>query len=353
MSPIIQLIQITLGKRSAFEGEISPPAVALWLKEAKKQSLIGVLSPAIKQLLIDGPRELRQPLFNWMANALKIEDKNKEMNQKLSDVVSAFSSAGIETVVLKGQGVAALYPNPLWRSCGDIDLWVRGDRSAISEKLPSLGEVKKVLYYHTEMCCFGDTEVEVHFHPSWFNDPLMDRRFNRWLDSVADSQFSRDIVSGFRSPDCYFNLVYCFVHIFKHIFSEGVGLRQIMDYYYILLHSEKEQRNEASKVLKSFGMGKTLGALMYILKKVFILDEEYFLEAPSEKYGNILLEKVLLGGNFGKSNPTNVHGRENDFQAGLRKIKISLESFFLCPREVIWLPVYKIWHLHWRKTNNK
>jgi len=355
MNEIIQLIQIAIGKKEGYDGVITPDTVRMWLSEAKKQSLIGVLTPAVSKLLkgSDNFAQLKQPLFNWMANSLKVEDRNRKMNMRTVEVSELMKSNGIDTCVLKGQGTASLYPNPLWRVCGDIDLWVRGDRHRIMEQLSSIGAVGKTVYYHTEMTCFGDTEVEVHFHPTWFNDPFVNRKFKIWLRSVEEEQFCRDSGLGFSCPTVAFNLVYSFLHIFKHVFSEGVGLRQMMDYYYIVCHSNADEREKAARTLRSFGLGRMLGGVTFVMKEVFLLDGEYLMAEPSEKFGKPLLAQTLRGGNFGKSDPRNVHGKETLLEAGFRKIKISLNTISLCPGEVLWLPVYKIWHLFWRKINTQ
>lgn len=87
------------------------------------------------------------------------------------------------------------------------------------------------------------------------------------------------------------------------------------------------------------------------MKEIFILEDEYLLCAPSEKYGKKLLKDIEQGGNFGHFNQGNKHGKENRIQRGLRNLRHNMNLLLDYPSEVIWSPFWKIWHWGWRKIN--
>ena len=106
---------------------------------------------------------------------------------------------------------------------------------------------------------------------------------------------------GFFVPSIEFNLVFLLLHIFRHYLYEGVGMRQLMDYYFVLRHSDASQREEAMRVLCDLKVDSFAGALMDVLHTIFGLEEEYMLCTPDKKRGKRLLGIVLEGGNFGHS----------------------------------------------------
>ena len=136
------------------------------------------------------------------------------------------------------------------------------------------------------------------------------------------------------------------VHINRHIFEEGVGVRLLMDYYFILKHSTVEERVEACKVLSDIGLKKFVGAVMYVMQQVFLL-EEYLLLCVSDKtLGSRLLDSVMAGGNFGKALGLK-HGR-NKLEKGLLH---NLQLMLPYANEAMWIPFFQVWHYGWRKKH--
>jgi len=156
---------------------------------------------------------------------------------------------------------------------------------------------------------------------------------------------------GFATPTIKFNLVYSLIHIYRHLFDEGIGLRQMMDYYYIMQHSIETERSEAYRALCNLGMKRFVSAAMYVMVGVYSMNQQYLLCEPSEKYGTKLLNSILEGGNFGHYNNKNAHGKENRIQRGIRNIRHNLSVLSDYPSEVLWSPIWKCWHWCWRKWN--
>src|SRR5690606_38408591 len=69
------------------------------------------------------PQHIR---IKWAIRADQIERSNQRMNDVIIEQQSYFSDHGIKAVLLKGQGVASCYTNPLRRVSGDVDWYLEG-----------------------------------------------------------------------------------------------------------------------------------------------------------------------------------------------------------------------------------
>lgn len=244
-----------------------------------------------------------------------------------------------------------LYPNSKHRRCGDIDLWVEGKRDDIVNYIRSKGvKVYDVHLVHATAEFFKDVPVEIHFCPSWMYNPILNRRLQFFFASQASAQFAHyDEKVGFAYPTVFFNLVHSMVHINRHVFEEGIGLRQLMDYYFILKHSSREERSEAYNVLCFVGLRKFVGAVMYVMQQVFLLEEDLMLCRPNSIIGSRLLDSIMAGGNFGKALGLK-HGR-NKLEKGLLQLKHNLQLMLPYANEAMWIPFFQVWHYGWRKKH--
>lgn len=126
------------------------------------------------------------------------------------------------------------------RQSGDIDvlLWKDGlslkeNRKAVMELARGLDSEASGSEHHVHAHIFSDTEVELHFEPSYFCNPWANRRFRRWGEEHREDMVCCEEL-GFMVPDAEYNIVFMLSHIFRHYVSEGVGMRQLMDYYFVL-----------------------------------------------------------------------------------------------------------------------
>lgn len=315
-----------------------------------KQSVDGVVLEDVCNLMEKySDANISTVKLQWIANTLKIEKRNEQANLRAKQLTDFFLNGGYRSCVLKGQGVALLYTNPKRRCCGDIDLWVEGERGEIVNFIRSRGvRIYDVHLVHATAVFFEDIPVEIHFRPSWMYNPFLDRKLQKFFTEQASEQFANyDESVGFAYPTIYFNLVHSIVHINRHIFEEGIGLRQLMDYYYILQHSTQQKRSDAYEVLCSVGLKKFVGAVMYVLKQVFLLEDDLMLCKPNSVLGIPLLDSIIAGGNFGKAFGLR-HGR-NKFEKGLLQWKHNLQLMLPYANEAMWIPAFQVWHYLWRK----
>lgn len=271
---------------------------------AQKQAVEGICSPA--QLVGNlPPKEL---LLKWYVSESKIRHRNKVMSRQAVILTEKFREAGMSCCILKGQGNAMLYPDPALRMSGDIDVWVDADKTLLQEYVRKQFPDAEVGFKHIKFPLFEDTEVDVHDTPLIFYHPGHNRRLQQWLESNKAEQMSRrvrlpDTDGEISVPTPAFNAVYQLGHILIHLEDKGIGLRQFVDYYYVLDKlgdASVEEKEEIRRTWKKFGLQKLARAVMWIEREMLGLEEKYLLAPPDERMGRLLADDIMEGGNFGQ-----------------------------------------------------
>ena len=160
---------------------------------------------------------------------------------------------------------------------------------------------------------------------------------------------------GITTASVSFNVVYQLVHIYRHLFNEGIGLRQLLDYYFVLktfweVGMERlEVREKCLEQIEHFGMKSFASAVMYVLQTVFAMPDEYLLYPQDEKRGCFLLNEIMLAGNFGFYDERNViNANESYIKRFIRRQKRFSRFFIQYPSEVIWGPYFTVKQRLWR-----
>lgn len=361
-----ELLQVAIGNRNGLTACPSDEEWALLYELAKKQALVGITFKGIEEL----PSEQRPPMLlfiKWSGMAIKLKDKNHLLNQECAEITEDLESVGFHSVVLKGQSNRVNYGDELcdYRTPGDIDLWTWADTGGIGRIVEYTKQHRlahgipvmpwhRILYYHVESRTSRGTEIEFHYRPTYLNCLWRNRRLQKWfVDERLRMKDEGLKLMDFPIPSNSFNAEYQLLHIYKHLFEEGIGLRQILDYYFVMKEFAKsndpqEKKEEILKTLASFGMMKFVGAMMWVLQTVFSMDPEYMLCAPDEKEGRFLLDEIMKAGNFGKFDERIKHGG-SQFQHAWEKTKHNLRLVTHYPEEVLWEPFFRVYHWWWRR----
>ena len=214
---------------------------------AKKQCLVGVLFDGIKKLPAEHVGMKKELLLQWMAESQMLEKANVRLNDAAIQVSEWFRKKGFRTCILKGQGNALMYPNPYSRTPGDIDIWVEGGDKRVISFVRSISPHEKACYHHIEFPSYKGVEVEVHYRPSFLLCFWHNRKLQKYYERVKEEQFSHRVMLGEQGeiaiPMVEFNLIFQLTHIFSHLMNEGIGLRQLVDYYYVLCDFYKVYQN--------------------------------------------------------------------------------------------------------------
>ena len=214
---------------------------------AQKQCLVGVLFDGIKKLPAEHVGMEKELLLQWMAESQMLKKTNVRLNDAAIQVSEWFRKKGFRTCILKGQGNALMYPNPYSRTPGNIDIWVEGGDKRVISFVRSISPHEKACYHHIEFPSYKGVEVEVHYRPSFLLCFWHNRKLQKYYERVKEEQFSHRVMLGEQGeiaiPTVEFNLIFQLTHIFSHLMNEGIGLRQLLDYYYVLCDFYKVYQN--------------------------------------------------------------------------------------------------------------
>lgn len=402
-----ELLQVAIGTRLSLSVKPTSREWALLFEMAKKQALVAIAFAGVNRMressdsaddfgLSIGIDEMTY--LKWLGMTAKVAQRNKELSVSCASLCKELAHDGLYACILKGQSNLVNYPEDL-RDCrtpGDIDVWCglmdpegidiavgdskgahyekyQGERGVIEWVLADWrikGNNKPEVQYHHVDWEYKGVDCEVHFKPSWLNNPFHNARLQKWCKE--NEQRNKCEFDSFNIPTVGFNAVYQIVHIYRHLFNEGIGLRQLLDYYFVLktlssdaIHAQKDgqtmgmwdedlavgikSKNELMHILSSFGMKPFASAVMWVLQEVFAMPKEYLLCKPDEERGKFLLNEIMLAGNFGKYDERNVIGaKEGYFKRFVRRQKRFLRFLGQYPSEVIWGPYFSVKQRAWR-----
>ena len=473
-----EFIQVAMGLRERLS---AIPSVHEWqvlFEFCKRQSLLGVGFAAVEkshEVGVECPADIR---LQWYGYALKIEQMNEKLNMQSDEITKRYEHDGLRCCILKGQGNLLNYPEGLSirRMPGDIDVWTAPlppsggcynstdkdagiaigvqtgknkveyhGHKAIREyvrmqyRLQGIDANPKACYHHIDAPSMDGTKVEVHYRPAFLRSPLRNWRMQRWFEHHADECMKNKTHLGFSMMTSSVNVVYHMCHLYTHIFEGGIGLRQLMDYYFALrvwhndvmeckdlqsqgiwsegLGTPVMSAQEVMAVIRSFGMGKFAGAVMWVLNEVFAMPKRQLIKdsvhtentegnggpqaddvgkressefkqnlngcpqadggggrklkrinrelkednfaswmicEPNEKEGKKLLEEIMKGGNFGQYDTRDAALKKGGMiKHGLWKLKRVMRLVRSYPEEALWEPIFRTWHFFWRIKNKK
>lgn len=341
---------------------------------AKKQALLGVLFYGIQRL----PKELapeQKLLMQWMVMAEMIRKQNIRQFQDSVKVCMNFENKGFANCILKGQGNALLYPDPYMRTPGDIDIYLAGGRKRVMQYINKVCPNQVMRYHHVDFPVMK-TAIEVHFTPSYMFFPIHNSRMQKWFKEVMGEQCNHrvslpDGYGEIHVPQVSFNVIYILSHLYRHIFTEGIGLRQLLDYYFVLLkwHTDLTNLTDSNKSLpqmtlvntdldalrhklKYLGLWKFAQAVMFVMKEVFGLSEDRMIVPMDEREGRFLLDEIMRGGNFGQYD-TRLGSKENEGKLH-RYLRMSLRNLRFVkhyPTEALSEPLFRTWFALWKKIH--
>lgn len=340
---------------------------------ARRQSMAAVLYGALEKggfrpADADGHQdEFEDLLMEWMGEKVKTVRMNGKIDKDVAGVTEWLDGNGFETCLLKGQGNALLYPDPTLRTAGDIDLWVRtkehhGLEHDTREVIRFVREHGRhegnAIYHHADGLEWNGAEVELHYRPHFMQNLIHNARLQRFFFSNADNQFRHFAKIGGRPvavPTLEFDIVFQLSHIYQHLFNEGIGLRQVLDYFYVLKayhESEAKAATDWKRLLAHLGLGGIAGAVTWILTEAFGMSRDWAVVAPDGRRGRFVLDEILRGGNFGKYDERNRRFGRSWTGRNVQRMVRDLRLVRYFPSEALGEPLFRLWHAWWRVRHN-
>ena len=269
----------------------------------ESQAILGIGLQCIDKLKRQLGSSLRIPqdlLLEWIGITEQIKVQNILLNKRTKELTEYIANKGKRCCILKGQGNALMYPDPSLRTPGDIDVWLEGSKKEIVQFVHSHYPNINVEYHHMQFPVFDDVEVEVHYYPSFCYNKINNYRLQKYFRESSERQFNHKNESGYCVPTSAFNLVFQLSHMMRHFFTQGIGLRHVVDYYYLMQQEiTDEETLEAITVIKRCGMYKFLCAILWIEIQILGLKKNADFAPPLKNIGSLLIYEMILGGNFG------------------------------------------------------
>lgn len=336
-----ELIRIALGNEECLSHSPTPDEWHMLFGMAQKQSMVGICFAGVRKLKQQNLPELLYQM--WLGMATMILQRNETVNRQCAELQRRLSADGERFCMLKGQGAGLRYSKGLemLRQPGDIDVWMAGGMKHVIEYANRIAPTNDVTNNHVQFHVFEDTEVELHYVPVRLSNRWINRRLKAWIISQEKMQMGHSVT--FRDgvlnvPTDKFDKVYLLLHIYKHLFNEGIGLRQLMDYYFLLKNTNANI--EIKKTLEELGVMRFAAAVMYVEREVFGLQDEYMICTPDEKAGRFLLDEILQMGNFGHNDNRFQLKNEDSHLKRFWQISISKWRFIdHFPNEAVWQPI--------------
>ena len=409
------LLQVAVGQREMLSHAPSDVEWRVLHDMARKQAVLGVCFYAVQKLHEHGQTPPQELIYRWFSEAEIIKRRNNIVSKQCYQIQSKFKEAGIRSSILKGQGVAQYYGEELssCRQSGDIDVYVDGGFERALKFAHNCGQKDvKWDYKHLHLNVFPDTEVEAHYRVEVMLNLQKNRKLQKWFERHTEDIFGhtdstdntdsytgryaqnhkkndiknntgptnitdntgKDSNTNFTNdtnncpaeikesaemvtPSVEFNVFYILLHIYRHFLYEGVGLRQIMDYYFVLKrlndnHNHNANVNDntdsyAVKTVKEFGMERFAKGLMWVMQEVFAMPEDWMICKADEKEGRYILSQVMEGGNFGHHDQRLKHGG-GKWNTVTQVCKHNWHLMSHYPADVVWAPVWFVWHKGWK-----
>lgn len=369
---LLPFLRVALGIQNSLTAIPSKEEWHTLFIECKRQALLGIGFVAVEELHKKGITCPKTIALQWAALAQQIKARNRQMTEECRRITDLLREDGFESCILKGQGNLMYYPYQIvgLRQSGDIDVWVTPVRETsnnvsaiLSYAEQKMGTELEARYHHADISLSSITNVELHYRLAFLCAPWRNYRFQKWGEKYMPTCMQNKTAQGFATPTTAFNTIYQLLHIYRHFFEDGIGLRQLMDYYFVLKKYENERNNsmetislqEVQHTLKYLGLWKFSQAVMWTLAEAFEEkheDQTWMIVPENEKDGEIVLQEIMMGGNFGQYDERDgtIKSKSVIYHAwwkSKRLFRFALQY----PEEVFCELPFRIWHYFWRKLH--
>lgn len=346
-----ELLQISLENREKFSENPSAKDWAALYEMAEWQAVVGVFFKGIERL----PAIQMPPVaikLRWIGLLHVITVRSRLLDKQTAVIWQQLKDAGLDAVVLKGQGIACEYGElATFRQCGDIDIWVKGGYQKVCDFVQRTAPTEDFTYHRFHYDKFTDTEVELHHRPTLMRNLLDDKKLSKWYNSFKAESFVYVKNKGFSIPSVEFNRIFLLTHIYRHFLFEGVGIRQVMDLYFVLQNSERNE--DELEHLRDFRLIRFARAMMWLLHEQFRLKEEKLMACGMDEIeGRFLMHEIVQMGNFGYRDKRYRYRYKRWYKLR-HHIDHGYHLLLHYPSEVFWTPIWLVYHKIWKWSKKR
>lgn len=290
---------------------------------AEEQSVVGLVTAGLEYVI--DTKVPQEWVLQFIGLSLQLEQRNKAMNGFIGELIEQLRGKDIYTLLVKGQGIAQCYERPLWRSCGDVDLFLSDTNYEKAKKLlfPLSSGHKPERQFSKEWGMnIGSWYVELHGTQRTGLSTRVDKNIDNVQRMVFNEGKVRSWMNGniqvfLPAPDE--DVFFVFIHFIKHFYKEGgVSVRQLCDwcrlmwkYRNSLDHGLLESRIKKAGLMSEW-RGFAAVAVDYLgmpVEAMPLFNENDNLNANLKKKARRILDFILKGGEWHKWKDTIVVGR--------------------------------------------
>lgn len=348
----LSIVRAGLWNKTDEKLHLDEDKISAIFRYSQEQSIVGLITAGIEK--VKGAKIQQNIALTLVGEVVELEQRNLAMNAQINVLLEKMRTAGICTLLVKGQGVAQCYERPLWRTCGDVDL-LFSDTNYLRAKeiltpMAQMIEPEDIYEKHLALIIDG---WSVELHGSLRTG--LSRKIDRQIDSVQRFVFNEGDVRSWINgntrvflPGINSDIFLIFGHILKHFFREGVGLRQICDWCRLIwkYYDEIDVNLLKSRLKKSGLMSEWKAFASLAVNYLGMPGEVMPLYTPSSRWhkkARKIIGIIMKTGSFG-------HNKDNSYYAKApfiirksismwRYTKDSFIHFFIFPVDSIkaWL----------------
>jgi len=285
---------------------------------AEEQSVIGLVTAGFEHVVdVKVPTE---EVLQFVGQSLQIEQQNTAMDSYIAELVEKMQAAGIYTLLVKGQGIAQCYERPLWRSCGDVDLFLSEDNynKAVKFLTPLASDIEQEYKYNKHQAMTIDSWV-VELHGNLRCG--LSSKIDGVLDKIKrDTFYGGNVRSWINGKTTVFllsvdsDIIYVFTHILNHFYKGGIGLRQVCDWCRLLFYYREklDLRVLESRIRKMGLMSEWKAFGTFAVEYLGMPTEAMPLYSPGTKWkrkADKICSFIMEVGNFGQNRDMSYYSR--------------------------------------------
>lgn len=325
---------------------------------------------AVSGIVFDGLQKLyemkevalpdQEFLYEWIGMANMQEAIYAEHVGTLIKTHRRLQEEGIDHVFMKGLTCGVRYPNPYHRTCGDIDFVVNPkDFQRTLKTLETIGKVDyDLVHEHHGMAYVGDVVLEPHYKVHNYQNKSHNRAMQEMFEEVFPEQLMQVEIGGEVIPVFpeTFEGVFLVSHMVNHVYEEGLGLRQVIDYALFLDQChDKIDWSKYGQSLKRMGMERAHRIFTRICERYLGLSAEICHHDYTEKemaFAQKMMQDIMSVGNFGRGGYVFSHdSRMDELKNFCWVAKRAMNLCYLCPSEAYLWPLSKFQRYFSKKIN--
>jgi len=321
------------------------------MRLAEEQSVVGLVAAGLEHVIdVKVPQVLA---LQFAGQAIQLEQRNKEMNAFVAELIEKLRKNDVYAILVKGQGIAQCYEKPLWRSSGDVDLLLSESNYERAKELLSpsatMVETEFTHFKHQGMTVDGWV-VELHgtLHSR------LSKRVDDGIDAAQREVFYGGKVRSWMNggtqvflPASDEDVIFVFTHIQHHFFFEGIGIRQICDWCRLLWtykdslnHSLLESRIRKMGLMSEWKAFAAFGVkwLRMPVEAMPLFEDNDVHNVNLDKKADKICKFVLEVGNFGHKQRRDYSGMSylrRKFVSVWGRLGDMLRHFQLFPKDSI------------------